>query len=93
MPDDRAHQVSEELKKKTITPQDAIQYALVDIARDIAIIEPDTQDWGWWVKFLLGQMEQEANRSRRIDEYEKMINTKLRNLSGKLPCHQVWNIP
>jgi hypothetical protein len=55
MPDDQANQVNDELNKKTIPPQDAIQDAFVEIARDIALIEPDPKDWGWWVSYLVAQ--------------------------------------
>lgn len=41
MPDDLANQVSEELNKKTIKPDEMLQDGLSDIARDIAIIESD----------------------------------------------------
>ena len=34
--------------------------ALDDIARDVALIEPNPVDWGGWVTYLLVQMEGEA---------------------------------
>jgi hypothetical protein len=45
IPDDLANQVSEELDKKSITPEDELQDAFEDMARDIALIEPDPRDW------------------------------------------------
>jgi hypothetical protein len=30
--------------------------AVDDMARDIALIEPNLVDWGWWVMYLLDQM-------------------------------------
>jgi hypothetical protein len=57
---DLAKQVSGALNRKSITPEDELADALDEIARDIALIEPDPQDWGWWVIYLLEQMEAEA---------------------------------
>jgi hypothetical protein len=57
MPGDLANEISEELSKNTITPQDKLQDELVDIARDIALIEPNSKDWGGWLIYLIKQME------------------------------------
>jgi hypothetical protein len=62
MPDDLAKKVSETLNNKRITPDDELADALEEMARDIALIEPDPRDWGEWVQYLLEQMEVEAQR-------------------------------
>ena len=62
MLDDMAENVSEALNKKPITPEDELQDALEDMARDIALIEPDPQDWAGCVAYLLEQLEAEAQR-------------------------------
>jgi len=49
MPDDLAKKISEVLNHKPITPEDELSDAQEDMARDIALIEPDPVDWGWWV--------------------------------------------
>ena len=49
MPDDLAKKISEVLNNKPLSPEDELQDALEDMARDIALIEPDPVDWGWWV--------------------------------------------
>ena len=72
IPDDQANKVIEALSKKSIKPEDRVQEALEKIARDIAIIEPDPMDWGWWVKYLLEQMEAEAKRRGKQTEFYKM---------------------
>jgi len=59
MPDDLAKQVREALNRKSITPEEELQDALDDMARDIVLIEPNPQDWGDWVIYLLEQMEAE----------------------------------
>jgi hypothetical protein len=41
MPDDLSKKISEALNKKSITPEQELQDALDEMARDIAIIEPD----------------------------------------------------
>ena len=64
MPDDHAKKISEVLNHKPITPEDKLSDAQEDMARDIAIIEPNPEDWGWWIMLLLEKMEQEAERRR-----------------------------
>ena len=49
--------VSETLNKKPITPEDELSDALEEMARDIALIEPDLKDWGGWVYNLLEQFQ------------------------------------
>jgi len=49
MPDDLAKKISEVLNHKPITPEDELSDAQKDMARDIALIESDPVDWGWWV--------------------------------------------
>ena len=41
MPDDLAKKISEVLNKKSIPPEDELSDALGDMARDIALIEPN----------------------------------------------------
>ena len=45
MLDDQANKVREALSKKSIKPEDAVQKAFDEIARDIALIEPNPRDW------------------------------------------------
>jgi ABC-type phosphate/phosphonate transport system substrate-binding protein len=45
MPDDLSKKISEALNKKSITPEQELQDALDEMARDIAMIEPDPVDW------------------------------------------------
>jgi hypothetical protein len=56
MPDYLANQVNKALNRKSITPEQELQDALDEMARDIALIEPDPQDWGWWVNYLLDDL-------------------------------------
>ena len=65
-----------------LTPEDDLRDALDEMARDIALIEPNPVDGCDWVTYLLEQLKVEANRKRRIDDYENMINALARNLSG-----------
>jgi len=44
-----------------------------ELARDIAIIEPDPQDWGWLVSYLLEELEEEAKRYRKCVDFSNMI--------------------
>jgi len=70
IPDDQANKVREALSKKSIKPEDAVQDALDEIARDIAIIEPDPKDWEWWVGYLLEKLEEEAKIRGKMEEFE-----------------------
>jgi hypothetical protein len=62
MPDDLAKRVSQSLSKKRSTPEDELANALEELARDIALIEPDPEAWAGWVIYLLEQLETEAKR-------------------------------
>jgi len=82
IPNDQATKVREALNRKYIRPEDAVQNALDEIARDIAIIEPDPIDWGWWVSYLLEQMEMQTAKHQQINQYEytlKVLSEKLQN--------------
>jgi len=81
IPDDQANKVREALGKKSIRPEDAVQKALEELARDIAIIEPDPLDWVWWVGYLLEELEAEARRKREIPDFRKMLRTLSNNLA------------
>ena len=56
IPDDQANRVRDALSKKSIRPEDRVQEALDEIAREIAIIEADPKDWEWWVTYLQEQI-------------------------------------
>ena len=73
IPDDLANKVREALNKKSIRPEDRVQDALDEIARDIAIIEPDPQDWTGWVNYLLESLQTEAQKDRKSATYEAML--------------------
>jgi hypothetical protein len=52
LPDVLARKVSEALNKKSISPEDELVDALEDMARDIALIEPNPADWdGGWLTY------------------------------------------
>jgi hypothetical protein len=56
-----------------LTQEDELQDALEDMARDIALIEPDPEDWGGWISYLLEQMEGEAKRRSTHSSYMEML--------------------
>lgn len=80
IPDDLAKKISEALNNKPLTPEDELADALEDMARDIALIEPNPQDWGWWVNYLLEQMEPEAKRRGKYGDFEKLLELMCKNL-------------
>jgi len=73
IPDDQANKVREALSKKSIRPEDAVQRAIDEIALDIAIIEPDPKDWGWWVTYLLEALQVEAEKDRKSATFETVL--------------------
>jgi hypothetical protein len=46
IPDDLTKKINEGRNKKTLRSEDELADALEDMARDIALIEPDSRDWG-----------------------------------------------
>lgn len=80
MPPAMAKRVSESVNKKPITPEDELQKALDEMARDIALIEPNPQDWGWWVTYFLEQLGAEAQRRGERIKCERMLKDLRQNL-------------
>ena len=75
MPDYMAKRVSDSVNKRPASPEDNLQKALEEIARDIALIEPDPKDWAWWVSNLLEQLGEEAKRRRMHKDFEEMLKS------------------
>ena len=75
MPEYMAKRVSDSVKKKPESPEDKLQKALDEVARDIALIEPEPKDWAWWVSYLMEQLEEEAKRRRKQRGFNKMLKT------------------
>ena len=80
MPEYMAKRVSESVNKKPVSPEDKLQKALDEVARDIALIEPEPKDWAWWVSYLLEQLEEEAKRRGRGKDFERMVRLLQQNL-------------
>lgn len=53
VPDDVANEICKELNESQITPDEMLLDKLPDVAQDIAILEPDPKDWGWWIHYLI----------------------------------------
>lgn len=53
MPDDLTKKISNVLNNKPISPEDDLAFAIDEMARDIAMIEPNSVDWEGWVSYLL----------------------------------------
>jgi hypothetical protein len=45
------------------------------MARDIALIEPNPVDWGWWVLDLVEHMEEDAKRRGKRREFDGMMKS------------------
>lgn len=75
MPDYLAKRVSNSLNKKPESPEDKLQKALEEVARDIALIEPDVKDWEWWISYLLEHLEDEAENRRKQRDYKEMLKS------------------
>jgi len=75
MPDYMAKRVSDSVKRKPESPEDQLQKALEEMARDIALIEPDPKDWVWWISYLLEQLEEEAKRLGKQADFKEMMKS------------------
>ena len=71
------------LNNKPTSPEHDLQDALDEMARDIALIEPNPVDWGGWVTYMLEQLEGEAQRRVRIGDFEKMLRTLAKELTER----------
>lgn len=84
MPQDQARSLTENLRrKKSKSPEQELDEALRDIARDIAILEPNPHDWEGWVTILLAHLEVEAQQRRKHIFYQEMVNSLQSSLSSK----------
>jgi len=54
-------------------PEDILQKAIEELARDIATIEPDPADWAWWVGFLVEELEGRANEKNVGVQFQQML--------------------
>jgi hypothetical protein len=92
MPYEMAKKVSDILNNKTISPEDEPADALDEMARDIALIEPEPKDWGVWVNYLLESLQSEAQKERKSAADEEMLlnlrealETRIGEANGKNP--------
>ena len=46
-----------------------------DLARDIALIEPDPRDWAGWVMYLVDQLEKESKKREKQGEFKGILNS------------------
>ena len=72
--------------RKPHAPEDDLQEALDDMARDIALIEPDPQYWGWWLSNLMEQLEGETEKHQQIEQFgytlEVLVETIQKRIEG-----------
>ena len=80
VPDDMSEWLRKSVNRKPFEPEDDLKEAIEDLARDIATLEPNPVDWEGWVSYMIEQLEGEAQRRVRIDDFEKMLRT----LAGEL---------
>ena len=71
----------EVLNNKPISPEDELADALGDMARDIALIESNSVDWGGWLNYLMVQLEVEVQRREKLADFEGMLES-LKNRLG-----------
>jgi hypothetical protein len=65
--------VRDALTRKSITPEQELQDAVEEMARDIALIEPDPEDWGWWVGYLLEKLMDQAEKRRMLNQIQQAL--------------------
>jgi hypothetical protein len=75
MPEDQAKKLQEYLHKGPKSPEQELDDALQDIARDIAILEPDPADWEGWLSLFVAHLETEARQRRIHDSFMEMVKS------------------
>jgi methionine synthase II (cobalamin-independent) len=84
MPEHMVNRVSESVNKKSESPEEKLQKELGKLAQDIAIIEPEPKDWGWWVSYFLEQLEGEAERRGMSDIYKETLISLKQDLGNRI---------
>ena len=84
MPEDVAKKINEGFSKKTLRSEDQLADTLDELARDIALIEPDPRDWAGWVNYFLEQMEYQAEKRRLIYNYEQALESLAINIQNRI---------
>jgi hypothetical protein len=84
MPDDLAKQIKDALNRKSIIPEQELQDALDEMARDIALIEPDPQDWAGWVIYFIDQLEGESKRRRWGFDFNSLLEALVNELQDRM---------
>jgi len=84
IPDDQAKKVREALRKKSIRPEDAAQKAIEELARDVAIIEPDPMDWERWVGYLLEELETHSEKGKSTEQYEHTLKVLVEKIQNRI---------
>jgi hypothetical protein len=84
MPDDLSKKISEVLNNKPISPEEELQDAQDEMARDIALIEPNPDNWGGCMSYLLEQLEGEAQRRVKQADFVEMLRTLLSELTKRV---------
>lgn len=84
MPDDLSKKINEMLNNKPLSPEDELADALEEMARDVAIIEPDPNDWAGRVMYFVYQLEDEAKRRRRGFDFNSVLSTLVNELQDRM---------
>ena len=88
LPVDLADRLGEVMNQKPKSPENELADALEDMARDIAVVEPEPMDWVGWISCFLDQLEQESEKRIRgfdfnsvrdalVNELQDRMNTKM----------------
>lgn len=54
---------------------DDLEHTIEEIARDIANIEPDPQDWEWWIGYFVGKLGDASLERGNFNSFEQMKNS------------------
>ena len=81
VPDDMSEWLRKSVNQKPYSPENDLQEAIDEMARDIAILEPNPIDWGGWVSYMLEQLEGEAQKRIRIGDFENILRTLAKELT------------
>ncbi len=84
MPPEMAKKLSETVNKKSITPFDGLKDMLEQTANDLAVVEPDPENWSEWVAYLLEVLQIEAQEDGQNEKFNKMIKSLVKELAEQV---------
>ena len=84
MPPEMARKLSETVNKKGMTPFDDLKDMLEQTANDLAMVEPNPENWSDWIAYLLDVLQIEAQESGQSEKFDNMLISLVKELSEQV---------